>query len=131
MWYYSKCNDINSHLWDGTEQLIGAGVSVGTRFKAAACEFVISALELSQEDLVVMVGVEQGAYVTGKLVEPGQPHPLLTTTTDSVASFVVLITFFMVQLWKTKDQTQSVLPLCGSTGKLWSKMETHRGGEKM
>lgn len=51
-----------------------------------------------------MVGVEQGPYVTGKLVKPGQPDALLTTTTAGVPSFVV-IALFMVQLWKNKDQT--------------------------
>lgn len=85
-------------LWNGTEQLVGAGVSVGTWLKAAACEFVKSPQELSQEDLVVMVGVQQGAYVTGELVKPGQPHTLLTGRTGRGISFCVLISFLMVQL---------------------------------
>lgn len=64
-----------------------------------------------------MVGVEQGAYDTGKLVKPGQPDPLLTTATGSVAVFVVVFAFFMVQLWEKKDQKHYGLPLCESTGK--------------
>lgn len=90
--------EVNLHLWNGAEQLISTGVSIGTRFDAAACEFVISTLELRQEDLVVMVGVEQRTHVTSKLVKPGQPHPVVTTTTGSVATCSAFITFFMVQL---------------------------------
>lgn len=107
---------IYSHLWNGAEQLIDADVSVGTWFEGAACKFVVSPLELRQEDLVVMVGVKQGADVTGKLIKPGQPHPVLTTTTGRDASIVV-ITFFMVQLWKKK--WNAVSSVCvGSSGKL-------------
>lgn len=93
---------INSHLWYGAEQLVSAHVSVATWFKAAACKFVISPVEVGQEDLVVMVGVEEAAHVTSELVKLGQPHPLLTTTTGAAARFVVF-TFFMVQLWKKED----------------------------
>lgn len=89
-------NEVYSYLRNSAEQLISAGVSVGTWFKAAACEFVISPLELSEEDLVVVVGVEQSAHVTGELVKPRQPHPLLSTTTGSVASCVWVVTFFLV-----------------------------------
>lgn len=60
-----------SHLWYGTEQLINVRVAIAARLKAAACEFVISSLELGEEDLVVMVGVEQGAHVASKLVKSG------------------------------------------------------------
>lgn len=95
---YCGKNYINSHLWYGAEQLVCAHVSVATWFKAAACKFVISLVEVSQEDLVVMVGVEEAAHITSKLVKLGQPHPLLITT----ASFVVF-TFFMVQLRKKED----------------------------
>lgn len=66
-----------------------------------------------------MVGVEQGPYVAGKLVKPGQPHPLLSATIGSVASFAVIITFFVVQLWKKEEErTVSLSCLCGTTGKL-------------
>lgn len=58
-------------LWNGAQQLISANVSVGTWFQATACEFVIHSLKVSEENLVVMVGVQQGPYVTGKLVKPG------------------------------------------------------------
>lgn len=87
-----------SHLWNGTEQLVDTHVSIGAWFEDAACEFVVSPLELREEDLVVVVGVEQAADVTGELVQPGQPHPLLTTNTTG--GLVGVITLFNVQLGK-------------------------------
>ena len=58
-------------LWNGAQQLVSADVSVGTRFQAGDCEFVIHSKKVSEENLVVMVGVQQGPYVTSKLVKPG------------------------------------------------------------
>lgn len=86
----------NSYLWSGTEQLISAGVSVWTRIKAAACKFVIRPQELRQKDLVVMVGVEQSADITGKLVKSCQPDPLLNINAGTVGRVGVWNTFLKV-----------------------------------
>lgn len=91
---FGEYRSIIPHLWNGAEQLIIAGVSIATWLKAAACKFVVSSLELGQKDLVVVVRVEQGTDVAGKLVKPGQPHPLLTS--GSVHSLAVFINFLMV-----------------------------------
>lgn len=56
-----------------------------------------------------MVGVEQGPYVTGKLVQLGQPHALLATNAGGVPGFAV-VDLFVVQLRKAKDETFSSAP---------------------
>lgn len=86
---------IGSYLRNSVQQVVGAHVSIETWFKAGACEFVVRSMEISQEDLVVMVGVEQGPYVAGKLVKPGESDPLFLTS---------VIVSFVVQLWMNTDQ---------------------------
>lgn len=52
-------------------------------------------MEITQEDLVIMVGVEQGPEVAGKLVKPGEPDPLFITS---------IIIPFTIQLWMKTDK---------------------------
>lgn len=40
-------------------------------------------MEITEEDLVVVVGVEQRPQVAGKLVKPGEPDPLRVTSMTS------------------------------------------------
>lgn len=47
-----------SYLWNCIQQVVCVHVAIETWFKTEACELVIRAKEISQEDLVVMVGVE-------------------------------------------------------------------------
>lgn len=92
-----------SYLWNGVQQVVRVHVAIETWFETGARELVIRAEEISQEDLVVMVGVEQSPYVAGKLVKPGEPDPLFTAS---------IISFFMIQL-----QVNKRVSLC-----LWDRM---------
>lgn len=83
-----------SYLWNSIQQVVCVHVAIETWFKTGACELVIRSKEISQEDLVVMVGVEQSPYAAGKLVKPGEPDPFFITS---------IIIFFMIQLWMNKD----------------------------
>lgn len=84
-----------SYLGNGIQQVVCARVAVDTWLKTGACELVIRSGEISQEDLVVMVGVEQSPHVAGKLVQPGEPDPFFSTS---------IITVFMIQLRTKRDQ---------------------------
>lgn len=79
----------SSYLWNGVQQVVRVHVPIETWLKRGARELVIRPEEISQEDLVVMVGVEQSPYIAGKLVKPGEPDPFF------IAS---IISFFMIQL---------------------------------
>lgn len=82
-----------SYLWNRVQQVVCGHVAIETWFKTGACELVIRPKEISQEDLVVMVGVEQSPYVAGKLVKPGEPDPFFIASITS---------FFMIQLQVNK-----------------------------
>lgn len=85
-------------LRDGAQQLVGAHVAIGVRVQAAACELVVGCLEVSEEDLVVVVGVQQRPDVAGKLVEPSQPDPLVATGAVRGLVVVAVVGFLVVQL---------------------------------
>lgn len=58
-------------LRNSAEQFISGAVPIEARVKVAACKLAVGPLELCQEELVVVVGVEQRPNVTSKLVKPG------------------------------------------------------------
>lgn len=66
-------------LRDGAQQLVSAHEAVRLRVQGAACELVVGCLEVGEEDLVVVVGVQQRPDVAGKLVEPSQPDSFVAT----------------------------------------------------
>lgn len=68
-------------------------------------------MEITQEDLVVMVGMEQRPEVAGKLVKPGKPDPLFITS---------IIIPFTIQLWMKTDQP---LPVALDSFKLKNERE--------
>lgn len=95
---FTPVTRVGCYLRNSIQQVVSAHVSIETWFKTGTCEFVIGSMEITQEDLVVVVGVEQRPEVAGKLVKPGEPDPLLITS---------IISSFMIQL---RTNTGQLLP---------------------